>query len=212
MDDSLPFEISKEIDDSDIDSHRTLSIVKYVTDVVYNPNEIISKFSRNRLNCTAEFGCVDPKIFDDHVHVLFGKLGTKTLTGLNTDSDNNTSLMRYSFKNVIIATMYIDHFSEDNNLSLIVFHGGKISTDLWHATYRNLLNIYDIRPVKFSERKIKKMCFEKYQDNLLEIKFDPASEEEFGNVKFAEYKSVRYKKFNPNAKKYKKLRKMMKLK
>jgi hypothetical protein len=201
MDSNHPFEISQETDDSDIDNYRTLSIVKYITNTTYDSNEIISKFSTNKLNPTTEFGCVYPKKFNNHVHVLFGKLGTKTLTGLATDSDNNTVLQRYNFSRVIVATMYIDHFSEASNLALIVFRGGKISTDLWHAAYRNLLNIYDLKPVKFSEKKIRKMCFDKYRDSLLEIKFDPASEEEFGNIKFAEYKSVRSKKFNPSAKK-----------
>lgn len=200
MDRQHPFEIVQETDDSDIDNYRTLSIVKYITNATYDSKEIISKFSKNKLNSTKEFGCVKPKEFDNHVQVLFGKLGTKTLTGLSTDN-NDIILRRYSFGKVVVATMYIDHFSEDNKLALIVFRGGKISTDLWHATYRNLLNIYDLIPVKFSAKELRKLCFGRYLDNLIEIRFDPASAEDFGNVKLAEYKSVRSKKFNPKAKK-----------
>jgi len=197
-----PFEIVQETDDSDIDNYRTLSIVKYITNATYNSKEIVSKFSKNKLNSTKEFGCIKPNEFDSHVQVLFGKLGTKTLTGLNTDPYNNdTILCRYSFGKVVVATMYIDHFSEGGKLALIVFRGGKISTELWHATYRNLLNIYELTPVKFSAKELRKLCFNKYKNNLLEIKFDPASSEDFGNIKQAEYKSIRYKKFNPDAKK-----------
>ncbi|AKB81139.1 hypothetical protein MSBR3_0561 [Methanosarcina barkeri 3] len=201
MDSTHPFEIVPETDDSDVDIHRTLSITKYVTNVTYDSDEIKSKFFKNKLCLTDGFGCVYPKEVNGHIHALFGKLGVKTLLGLDTDSDNNNMLRRYNFGRVIVATMYVDHFPEDNKLSLIVFNSGKISKDLWQSTYRNLLNVFDLKPVKFSDEELRKICFTKYRDDLLEIKFDPASEKEFGNVKLAEYKSIRSKKFNPNAKK-----------
>lgn len=205
MDSSHPFKISSETDISDIDSYRTLSIIKYETNATYDYNEIISKFSRNKLCITKEFGCVYTKKYENHVSALFGKLGNKTLTGLYADSDDNPLLRRYNVANVIVATMYIDHFSEDNKLTLLVFNGGRISKDLWHATYRNLLNVYDLTPVKFSEKELRKLCFNKYVDSLLEIKFDPASDEEFGNTKLAEFKSIPSKYLDLKAKKMKEI-------
>lgn len=101
--------------------------------------------------------------------------------------------------------MYIDHFSEDDKLTLLVFNGGKISKNLWHATYRNLFNILDLTPLKFSEKELRKLCINRYLDGLLEIKFDPAGEEKFGNVKTAEYKSIHSKKLNPKAEKIKEI-------
>lgn len=205
MDSSHPFKIISETDDSDIDSYRTLSIVKYKTDLPFDFDEIINKFSKDRLNITKEFGCVYTKPYGGHVSALFGKLGNKTLTGLHTDSEDNPVLRRYNLSNVILATMYVDHFSEDNNLTLLVFNGGKISKNLWHAPYKNLFNILNLTPTKFSERELRKLCINKYLDGLSEIRFDPASEEEFGNVKTAEYKSIRSKKLNPKAEKIKEI-------
>lgn len=200
-----PFEIISETDDYDIDSYRTLSIVKYKTDLSYDFDEIISKFSKNKLNLTKEFGCVYTKPYDDHVSVLFGKLGDRTLTGLHTDLEENPILRRYNVSNVILATMYVDHFSEDDKLTLLVFNGGKISKNLWHAQYKYLFNILGLTPTKFSEKELRKLCINKYLDGLSEIRFDPASEEKFGNVKTAEYKSISHKKLNPKAEKIKEI-------
>ncbi|AKB80920.1 hypothetical protein MSBR3_0342 [Methanosarcina barkeri 3] len=205
MDSSHPFKIISETDDSDIDRYRTLSIVKYKTDSPFDFDEIIYKFSKNKLNITKEFGCVYTKPYGDHVSALFGKLGNKTLTGLLTDYEDNPVLRRYNLSNVILATMYVDHFPEDNKLTLLVFNGGKISKNLWHAPYNNLFNVLDLTPTKFSEKELRKLCINKYVDGLSEIRFDPASEEEFGNVKTAEYTSIRSKKLNPKAEKIKEI-------
>jgi hypothetical protein len=132
-------------------------------------------------------------------------LGNRTLTGLHTDSEDNPVLRRYNFSNVILATMYIDHFSEDDKLTLLVFNGGKISKNLWSAPYKNLFNVLDLNPTKFSEKELRKLCINKYLDGLSEIRFDPAGEEKFGNTKTAEYKSIRSKKLNPKAEKIKEI-------
>ncbi len=198
-----PFEISLESNVSDIDSYKKLSIIKFKTNVDYDHAKIISIFSKNKLCITKEFGCILPRDHKNHISAFFGKLGKKSLIGLDSDSDNNPRLSRYNVGNVVLATMYIDHFSEDGKLTLLVFNGGSIKKELWHNTYESLFNASDLTPTKFQEKELRKLFVAKYYNSLLEIKYDPASQEEFGNAKEGELKSFRSRKLNPKAERIK---------
>lgn len=198
-----PFEIILDSNVSDIDIYKTLSIVKYKTNIAYDHDNIISAFSENKLCITKEFGCIYIRNYGNHVSILFGKLGKKNLIGLDDDSDNNPRIRRYIIDKVILATMYIDHFSEDGKLSLLVFNGGNIKKELWYNIYGSLFNVSKLTPAKFKEKELRNLFVTKYYNSLIEIKYDPASQEEFGNAKEGEYKSFRSKKLNPEAERIK---------
>lgn len=198
-----PFEISLEANVSDIDSYKTLSIIKYKTNVTYDKNKLMSTFSKNKICVTKEFGCIYPRNYESHISAFFGKLGKKSLIGLDSDSDDNPRLRRYNIGNVILATMYVDHFSEDGKLALLVFNGGNIKKELWYNIYESLFGVSELTPAKFKETELRKLFINKYYNSLLEIKYDPASQEEFGNAKEGELKSFRSKKLNPEAERIK---------
>ena len=62
--------------------------------------------------------------------------------------------------------------------------------------YKDCLNISNLKIVEFDEDIIRKLCFEKFLDELYDIKFDPAVDKTFGNVHLADYKSRKNQRIN----------------
>ncbi|SDF32471.1 hypothetical protein SAMN04488589_0352 [Methanolobus vulcani] len=188
-----PFIFDLDSDSSDVDYSKALSITRYVTNYPFDVDEINNKMSDKKIKISDDFGCLNIKKNSDSVHTLFVKTGYKSLLGLNYESDS-VYLEKYKVSNVVVATMHIDHFpDEDNNLNLLVFGGGQISQDMWVNYYKKTLGIHNFNIVKFNESQIREMCFKKYSDVIYEMIFDPASVDKFGKVDIAQYKTNKSK-------------------
>ena len=74
--------------------------------------------------------------------------------------------------------------------------GGNIKDDLVKSMYKECLNISNLKIVEFDEDIIRKLCFERFLEELYDINFDPAVDKSFGNVHLADYKSKKNQRIN----------------
>jgi hypothetical protein len=198
---NTPFYWEPDPKSIDIDSHRTVSITRYSSTFQYDYDTIKLAFSKNFLKRNEEFGCIDVKDYDKNVHVVIAKLNKRGFKSPQFNEDDVfCSVDRFKIK-VISATIHIDNFSDENSrLNLLVFNIGNIRKDRLFTTYRDLFEIPVLEQMKFDERVIRKLCFEKFSANLYEINIDSTNSPDFG-AQTVDYKSDRDKIINPKAEK-----------
>ncbi|MDI3486238.1 MAG: hypothetical protein PWQ50_1458 [Methanolobus sp.] len=204
----LPFDWEPDVDSFNINSKRTLSIIRYETKYAYDSIKISEHFKKNILKAGKDFGCIDIQDNESSIHTLFAKMGNRRHTTATFDSNTREYLSRYSFKlkNLIVSTIHVDNFpGKNNNLNLLVFNGGNIKNDLLFSQYRFFLGKSLPQKMTLNESELRRLCFEKFQKNLSDISFNPVKEKEFGNTRKAEYKSDPENILDPNAEKIKEL-------
>lgn len=205
----LPFEWQPEIESSDINTHRKLSILRYEAKCPFNLEQISRHFKRNKLKFGRDFGCIDDIINKQSIHLLFAKMGDLRHSSAIFDPKTKEYLSSTSFKikNLIISITHVDNFPDDeNNLNLLVFNGGGIKNERLFAQYRSILAGSQPKQLEFNERELRNLCFNKFESNLSEISFNPVKEPGFGNTHQAEYQSERSSILDPNAEKIKELK------
>ena len=197
--------ISVIVDDSsDFDAHRTITVRKYATNIMFNSDNISKILESNRLKFGMEFGCINNYETENSIHAMFGKIGDVRFTLYNNKS-NQIAFNHYLIKNVVKHTMHVDHFCDDDGkLGLIMYGGGKIKNDLIKATYKDFFNGIRCTPIHFEELAVRKLCFEDFVDKLSDIQFDPAADKSFGDLNQAQYVAKRNK-INPHADKIQEL-------
>ncbi|KKH45453.1 hypothetical protein [Methanosarcina sp. 1.H.A.2.2] len=205
----LPFEWELEIESSDINTHRKLSILRYETKCSFNLEQISQHFKRNRLKFGRDFGCIDDIKNEQSIHLLFAKMGDLRHSSAIFDSKTKEYLSSTSFKikNLIVSTIHVDNFQDEtNNLNLLVFNGGGTKNERLFAQYRSILADSQPKQLEFDEYELRNLCFDKFESNLSEISFNPVKEPGFGNTQQAEYQSERRSILDPNAEKIKELK------
>lgn len=205
----LPFEWEHDSTSSDINTHRNISIVRYETQYPFDSVQINHFFKRNILKMGYNFGCIDVKNNNDTIHLLFARMGDKRHTSAIFDSETRFYSSRSSFriKNIIASTTHVDNFPDENNkLNLLVFNGGSIQKETLFSQYRYFLSKSLPKQLDFNETELRKLCFDKFHDKLLDISFNPVKEPGFGNTQQAQYKSEPDNILNPNAEKIKELK------
>ena len=191
------------IDDSyNIDVHRTITVRKYETDIMCDLDAVKDSLDSNYLKHGKEFGCISVHKSEGSVHATFGQIGDSHITSIGDCSENSVSLIHYLIRNVVKSTMHVDHFCDDGGkLGIIMYGGGNIKDDLVKSMYKACLNISNLKIVEFDEDIIRKLCFERFLEELYDINFDPAVDESFGNVHLADYKSRQNQRINHRASK-----------
>ena len=186
------------IDDSyNIDVHRTITVRKYETDIKCDLDAVEDSLGSNYLKHGKEFGCINVRKSEGDVHAMFGQIGDSHITSIGDRSENNVSLIHYLVRNVVKSTMHVDHFCGDSGkLEIVMYGGGNIKDDLVKSMYKACLNISNLKIVEFDEDIIRKLCFERFLEELYDIKFDPAVDKSFGNVHLADYKSKKNQRIN----------------
>lgn len=189
------------IDDShNIDVHRTITVRKYETDIMCDLDVVKDSLDSNYLKHGSEFGCISVRKSENSVHATFGQMGDSHITSIGDCSENNVSLTHYLVRNIVKSTMHVDHFCNDNGkLGIIMYGGGNIRDDLVKSMYKDCLDISNLKIVEFDEDIIRKLCFERFLEELYDIKFDPAVDKAFGNVHLADYKSRKNQRINHRA-------------
>ena len=203
VDEDIKLEII--IDDSyNIDVHRTITVRKYRTDIKCDLDAVKDSLDSNRLKHGKDFGCINIHKSERSVHAMFGQMGDSHITSLGDCSENNVSLIHYLVRNVVKSTMHVDHFCDDRGkLEIIMYGGGNIKDDLVKSMYEDCLGISNLKIIGFDGDIIRKLCFEKFSDELYDIKFDPAVDKSFGNVYLADYKSKKNQRIDHRAPKIK---------
>lgn len=185
-----PFYWELDTKSSDIDSHRRISITRYSTVVPFDYNNILSTFSNNILKRNDDFGCIGINEYNDsNIHVMMAKVHKNGFKSPKfNELDAFLSVDNFRIK-VISATIHIDHFSDENSrLNLLVFNKGNIGKNRLFATYRRLFDISSLEQMKFDERVVRELCFEKFSDRLYEINIDSTNCPDYG-VQTVDYKS-----------------------
>jgi len=191
------------IDNSyNIDVYRTITVRKYETNIICDLDVVKDSLDSNYLKHGKEFGCISVHKSEGSIHAMFGQIGDSHITSIGDYSENNVSLIHYLVKNVVKSTMHVDHFCDDNDkLGLIMYGGGNIKDDLVKSMYKDFLGISNLKIVEFDGDIIRKLCFERFLEELYDIKFDPAVDKSFGNVHLADYKSKKNQQINHQASK-----------
>lgn len=195
-DDDIKLDIIRD-DSYNIDVHRTITVRKYETDIKCDLDAVEDLLGSNYLKHGKEFGCINVCKSEGGVHAMFGQIGDSHITSIGDRSENNVSLIHYLVRNVVKSTMHIDHFCDDGGkLGIIMYGGGNIKDDLVKSMYKDCLGISNLKIVEFDENIIRKLCFERFLEELYDIKFDPAVDKSFGNVHLADYKSKKNQRIN----------------
>ncbi|NIA09546.1 MAG: hypothetical protein GWP10_07420 [Nitrospiraceae bacterium] len=195
-DDDIKLDIIRD-DSYNIDVHRTITVRKYETDIKCDLDAVEDLLGSNYLKHGKEFGCINVCKSEGGVHAMFGQIGDSHITSIGDRSENNVSLIHYLVRNVVKSTMHIDHFCDDGGkLGIIMYGGGNIKDDLVKSMYNDCLGISNLKIVEFDENIIRKLCFERFLEELYDIKFDPAVDKSFGNVHLADYKSKKNQRIN----------------
>lgn len=206
---SLPFKWEPDNASSDINTYTRLSIVRYEVNYSFNSTNISQHFKKNKLKSGRDFGCIDVKEFQKNVHLLFARMGDKRHVGAKFNSETKEYLSRnyFKIKNIIVSTTHIDNFpNEDNKLNLLVFNGGNIQKEVLFSHYKHFLSSSLPKQLKFDEFELRKLCFDKFQDKLIDINFNPIKEPAFGHTQQAQYKSEHKQLLNPDAEKINELK------
>lgn len=177
-----PFYWEPDTRSADIDSHRKMSITRYSTFVPFNCNTLLSTFSNNMLKRNDEFGCIGINEYSDStIHVMMAKINKNGFKSPKfNELDTFLSVDNFRIK-VISATIHIDHFPDENSrLNLLVFNKGNIRKNRLFATYRKLFDITNLEQMKFDERVLRELCFEKFPDSLYEINIDSTNCPNYG--------------------------------
>lgn len=199
---SLPFKWEHDTASPNINAHTKLSIVRYESQYSFDSTKISKYFRRKLLKSGHDFGCIDVKDNQKSVHLLFARMGDKRHVSAKFHSETKEYLSRNAFKikDIIVSTTHVDHFpNEENKLILLVFNGGNIQKEVLFSQYRPLLSSYLPKQLKFNEDGLRKLCFDKFQDKLVEINFNPLKEPDFGNTQQAQYKSEPKNILDPDA-------------
>ncbi|AFV22396.1 hypothetical protein Mpsy_0183 [Methanolobus psychrophilus R15] len=193
FDANLPFDWEYDTSSTDINAHSRLSIIRYETNYQFDSIKINQHFKTHLLKIGRDFGCIDVKDLHKSVHLLFAGMGDRRHVSAKFDSKTNEYLSRNAFKikNIITSTTHVDNFpDEDNKLNLLVFNGGNIQKELIFSQYKYFLSSSLPKQLAFNETEFRKLCFEKFQDRLVDISFNPLKDPDFGNTQQAQYKSV----------------------
>lgn len=207
---SLPFEWEHDNTSSNINARTELSIVRYEAKYSFDSTEISQYFKRNLLKSGRDFGCIDVKENQKSVHLLFARMGDRRHMGAKFHPETNEYLSRNSFKikNIIVSTTHVDNFpNEVNKLNLLVFNGGNIQKEVLFSQYRHFLSSSLPKQLKLNEDELRKLCFDKFQNKLVEISFNPLKEPAFGNTQQAQYISEPNNILDPDAGKIEELKK-----
>ena len=206
---SLPFKWEHDNASSNINAHTKLSIVRYESNYSFNSTKISHYFRKNLLKSGHDFGCIDIIDNQKSVHLLFAQMGDRRHVNAKFDSETKEYLSRNAFKitDIIVSTTHIDNFpSEDNKLNLLVFNGGNIQKEKLFSQYKYFLLNSIPKQLKFNEDELRGLCFDKFQDKLVDISFNPLKEPDFGNTQQAQYKSEPKNILDPDAGKIKELK------
>lgn len=206
---SLPFKWEHDNASSNINAYTKLSIVRYESNYSFNSTKISQYFRKNLLKSGRDFGCIDIIDNQKSVHLLFAQMGDRRHVNAKFDSETKEYLSRNAFKitDIIVSTTHIDNFpSEDNKLNLLVFNGGNIQKEKLFSQYKYFLLNSIPKQLKFNEDELRGLCFDKFQDKLVDISFNPLKEPDFGNTQQAQYKSEPKNILDPDAGKIKELK------
>ncbi|WP_462273302.1 hypothetical protein [Methanohalophilus sp.] len=206
---NLPFEWEHDTSSTDINAHTKVSIIRYETNYQFDLTKMCQYFKNNLLKIGRDFGCIDVKNNQQGLHLLFARMGNRRHVSANFDPKTNEYSSRTAFKikNIIVSTTHVDNFSdEDNKLNLIVFNGGNIKKELLFSQYKHFLSSSLPKQLAFNENEFRKLCFEKFQDRLIDISFNPLKDPDFGNTQQAQYKSDPKKILNLDAEKIRELK------
>ncbi|AKB25866.1 hypothetical protein MSMTP_2397 [Methanosarcina sp. MTP4] len=205
----LPFEWEPDNASFDINAHKKLSILRYETKYSFDSDKMSQHFKKNLLKSGREFGCIDVKKNQKSIHLLFAKMGDRRHSSAAFDPQTKEYLSRNSFKikNLIVSTLHVDNFPDENNyLNLLVFNGGSIKNERLFSQYKYFLTSSQPKQLGFNEWELRKLCFDKFENNLFEISFNPVKELGFGTTQQADYKSETHNILDPNAVRIKELK------
>lgn len=206
---NLPFEWEHDTSSTDINAHTKLSIIRYETNYQFDSTKLNQYFKNNLLKIGRDFGCIDVKDHQKSVHLLFARMGDRRHVSAKFDPKTNEYLSRSAFKikNIIVSTTHVDNFpDEDNKLNLLVFNGGNIQKELLFSQYKYFLSSSLPKQLAFDESEFRRLCFEKFQDRLIDISFNPLKDPDFGNTQQAQYKSEPKRILNLDAEKIRDLK------
>jgi len=206
---SLPFKWEHDNASSNINAYTKLSIVRYESKYSFDSIKISQYFRKKMLKSGRDFGCIDVKDNQKSVHLLFALMGDRRHVSAKFHPETKEYLSRNAFKikDIIVSTTHVDNFpNEDNKLNLLVFNGGNIKKEVLFSQYMHFLSSSSLKQLKFNEDELRRLCFDKFQDKLVDISFNPLKEPDFGNTQQAQYKSEPKNILDPDAGKIKELK------
>ncbi|MBN2031664.1 MAG: sigma 54-interacting transcriptional regulator [Deltaproteobacteria bacterium] len=186
---------------------REITIQSYQTTIPFDYDALNSRFDAAWITPQVRFGVFARTSLNESgaLNVILGLQDDLSVRAY--DYDQRRSLW-YTWKNVIVDTVSIRYFRDEDGLLRFKTTGGgrRITDELLYDFNSSFLKIPKeaVQKRHFDLDKLRDLCFKRFSDRLYMFRFSDPSGEEYRSIDHALFQSRRY--INPQAKRFQEIR------